>query len=196
VTASSPRPATYEDVLAAPEDVVAEVVDGELHLQPRPRRRHLRTASTLGAFLVNAFDSGTSGPGGWILIDEPELHLGARPDIVVPDIAGWREERYPGDVDDDAPFFTERPDWLCEVLSESTARWDRMKKMPVYAREGVPHVWLVDPRDRTIVVYRLEGDHYALLGTWGGEDEAVRLEPFEAVEIPPAALWGRRVAPP
>lgn len=187
------RPATYEDVLAAPENVVAEVVDGELHLQARPRRRHARSASSLGAFVTGAFDHGTIGPGGWIVIAEPELHLGPRPDIVVPDLAAWREERFPGDVDDDAPFFTERPDWLCEHLSESTARFDRVKKLPVYAREGVPHVWLVDPRDHTVEGYRLDHGRYLLLGTWAVDQEPITLEPFEAVPIPPAALWGRRL---
>jgi Uma2 family endonuclease len=109
------------------------------------------------------------------------------------DVAAWREERFPGDVDDDDPFFTERPDWVCEHLSESTARFDRVKKVPVYAREGVPHLWLVDPRDRTVAVHRLEAARYVLLGTWAVEDEPVALEPFEAVPIPPAAFWGRRL---
>lgn len=187
------RPATYEDVLAAPENVVAEVVDGELHLQARPRRRHARAASSLGAFLLGAYDQGMFGPGGWIVIDEPELHLGPRPDIVVPDVAAWREERFPGDVDDDDPFFTERPDWLCEHLSASTARFDRVKKLPVYAREGVPHVWLVDPRDHTVEAYRLEREGYLLLGTWAVDEHPVAIVPFDAVPIPPAALWGRRL---
>lgn len=194
MTASNPRPATYEDVLAAPENMIAEVVDGELHLQPRPRRRHIRAASKLGAFLIGAFEDGRDGPGGWVILHEPELHLGPRPDIVVPDLAGWRDEHFPGDADDDDPFFTQRPDWVCELLSDSTARFDRMKKLPVYAREGVAHVWLADPRDRTVVVYRLEGERYVLLGTWGGDDATVRLEPFDAVEIPRASLWGKPAA--
>ncbi len=195
MTVSSPRPATYDDVLAAPENAVAEVVDGELHVQPRPRRRHLRAASKLGAFLIGAFENGGNGPGGWIILHEPELHLGPRPDIVVPDLAGWREENYPGDIDDDDAFFRERPDWVCEHLFDSTARFDRMKKVPLYAREKVPHVWLVDPRARTVDILRLEGERYTLLGTWGGEEESMRLEPFDTVETPPSALWGQRLAP-
>jgi Uma2 family endonuclease len=184
------RRATYQDVLDAPENMRAEVIDGELHLQPRPRRRHLRSASALGVFLGAAFDFGTSGPGGWVVIYEPELHLGREPDILVPDIAGWRDERFPGGIDDDDPYFTDAPDWVCEVLSESTARVDRMKKVPIYARERIGHVWIVDPRDRIVEVLRLTGEGYALVGTFGG-DSAVAIEPFEAVPIPPHALWGR-----
>ena len=138
---SSKRPATYEDVLNAPEDMIAEVLNGELHLMPRPKRRHLRTASGLGAFLFGAYDAGVNGPGGWTIIDEPELHLG--PDILVPDLGGWRDRRLADDGETDEPFITVVPDWVCEILSSGTLRVDRMKKMPIYARELVAHVWLV-----------------------------------------------------
>jgi Uma2 family endonuclease len=124
---------------------------------------------------------------------EPELHLGSRPDILVPDLAGWREERYPHDLDDDVPYLTLAPDWVCEVLSESTSRVDRMKKVPIYAREGVVHVWLADPRARTVEVYQLGEARYELVGTWGGDEEPYVMPPFDAVSLSAASIWGRRI---
>jgi Uma2 family endonuclease len=182
--------ATYEDVLAAPENMVAEVIDGELYLQPRPAARHARAGAGFGGYLWFLFEGG-SGPGGWVIVDELELHLGVRPDIVVPDVGGWRAERYPHSEDAaDAPYFTVAPDWLAEILSPGTARKDRMKKVPLYAREGVRHVWLIDPRVKTVEVLRLEGEGYRLAGTWGGDEDA-RIEPFDAVALPLGRMWGR-----
>lgn len=183
--------ATYQDVLNAPPESRAEVLDGELHLLPRPRRAHLRSASGLGAFLFGAFHVGVGGPGGWTILMEPELHLGAEPDVLVPDIGGWRAGRLVDRDDLDEPFITVVPDWVCEVLSPGTLRIDRMKKMPIYAREGIAHVWLVDPRERTVEVVRHGGAGYTLVGTFGGED-AVTAEPFGEAAIPPAFLWGKQ----
>jgi Uma2 family endonuclease len=182
------RRATYDDVLDAPPNVVAEVIAGVLHTHPRPAPRHSDAASVLGMDLGGAFHRGRGGPGGWWILDEPELHLGADPDIVVPDLAGWRRERLPALPD--AAFFTLPPDWVCEVLSPSTARLDRTEKLPVYARERVPHVWLVDPDALTLEVFALDGASYRLVATHGG-DRRVRVAPFEAIELELGALWGR-----
>ena len=181
--------ATYEDVLEAPPDVVAEVLDGELHLHPRPAAPHLLAASVLGMDLGAPFQRGRGGPGGWLIVDEPELHLGMDPDIVVPDLGGWRVEHLPELPS--TPYFTIAPDWVCEVLSESTRRIDRVKKMPIYARERVAHVWLVDPTAQTVEVFRLDGESYRLVSTHA-ENETPRLEPFGAIELELAALWGLR----
>ncbi len=179
------RRATYQDVLDAPDHVVAEVVDGELRLSPRPRSIHARAASRLGAALDGPFDRGLSGPGGWILLDEPELQL---PDIVVPDIGGWRRSRMPEMPDE--PYFTLAPDWICEVLSPSTEDFDRTDKLPVYAKAGVIHAWLVDPAIRTLEVFRLDGGGWRLLGVWKG-DSKVRAEPFTELELELELLWQR-----
>ena len=106
-------PATYQDVLDAPEGMVAELVGGTLHLQPRPASRHARASFKLSARLDDPFDRGEGGPGGWYFAFEPELHLGD--DVLVPDLAGWRRERmaeFP-----DAPAIELAPDWVCEILS-------------------------------------------------------------------------------
>jgi len=184
------KKATYEDVLAAPEHLVAEVIDGELYTHPRPAAPHAEAASVLGMDIGSAFHRGRGGPGGWIILIEPELHLGA--DILVPDLAGWRRERLPNVPD--VAFFTMAPDWVCEVLSPGTALLDRRGKMPLYAREGVPHLWLIDPSVRSLEIYRLEGEGYLHLGTFG-ENERVRAIPFDAIELELEALWPNTVTP-
>lgn len=185
MTAPAPRAATYDDLLALPENVVGEIISGLLYTHPRPAPKHARAYSGLGGSLWNPFDQGNGGPGGWWILDEPELHLGA--DVVVPDLAGWRRERMP-ELPQTA-WFELAPDWTCEILSPSTARTDRALKMPLYAREGVAHLWLVDPDARTLEVYRLQDDgHWLLLGTLK-EDDPVAQPPFDAVTFPLDALW-------
>ena len=176
--------------LSAPDTVVAEVIDGELSVMPRPRRQHARAAGELHGELRNPFDRGRGGPGGWVFLPEPELHLGPKPDILAPDLAGWRRARVPDDfLAEDAPAHIElAPDWVCEVLSERTQAQDRGKKRRIYRREGVGHYWLVDPRDRTVEVYRLENGRWVEVDTYEG-DAAVRAEPFDAIELDLSALW-------
>ncbi len=134
--------------------------------------------------LGGPFDLGEGGPGGWLLLDEPELHLGQ--DVLVPDLAGWRRERLP--VLPKGAAFNLAPDWACEVLSPSTSRLDRKVKVPVYAREGVGHLWLVDPEARTLEVLRLGEGRYVQLGVHEGAVR-VRAAPFEALELDLARLW-------
>lgn len=184
VTKTAQRPATYEDLLKVPDHLVAEIVEGELYTSPRPASPHARASSILGARIITSFDDGGGGTPGWWILFEPELHLG--PNVIVPDIAGWRRERMP--VLPDVPGFTLAPDWVCEVISPYTGRLDRLKKLPLYAREEIAYSWIVDPILRTIEVYRLVSTRWSLLGTYGGDD-VVRMEPFDAIEFPLATLW-------
>jgi len=182
--------ATYEDVLNAPEDKVTEVLDGELFLSPRPTPRHALASSEIGMAIGNPFHRGIGGPGGWWILDEPELHFGEQ--VVVPDLAGWRRERMPT-VPNEA-FFSVAPDWVCEVLSPSSERLDRGRKLRTYASARVPHAWLVKPTDRTLEVLRLQDGAWTILGVW--EDSAlVRVQPFEAIELELARLWPDPAAP-
>jgi len=182
--------ATYQDVVDAPSNMVAEILDGELVLSPRPAGPHASVHSGLLGDLHGPFDRGRGGPGGWILLLEPELHLDA--DVCVPDLAGWRRDRLPAVPD--APYFTLAPDWVCEVLSRSTERNDRLKKLAIYARAGVRHAWLVSPRMRSLEVLRLHAGHWLTVGTHV-DDEHVRAEPFDAIELALGALW-RDFTPP
>ena len=178
------RRATYEDLRAVPAHLVAEILNGELITSPRPAPRHARAASSLGGELYGPFDRGRGGPGGWIILDEPELHL--HTDVLVPDIAGWRRERMPELPASNA--FELSPDWLCEVLSPSTAAVDRTEKLPIYAREQVPHVWLIDPVLQTLEALRLDGASYRNVGAWRGT-AVVHCEPFESLALKLADLW-------
>jgi len=186
VAETAKKSATYADLEALPENLVGEIIDGELIASPRPASRHARASSVLGGLIGSPFDFGGGGPGGWIILFEPELHLGG--DALVPDLAGWRRERMPQMPD--VAAFTLAPDWVCEVSSPSTGALDRARKLPVYAREHVSHVWLVDPGPRTLEVFRREGGGWLLLTTFDG-DRKVRAEPFDAVEIDLALLWAR-----
>jgi Uma2 family endonuclease len=177
-------PVTYEDLLKVPDHLVAEIIDGELFTSPRPGMRHARAASLLGAKLGPPFDLGEGGPGGWWIIDEPELHLGR--DILVPGLSGWRRERMP--TYPDAAYCEVAPDWVCEVVSPWTARLDRVYKMPKHAEHSVPHLWMIDPVAKTLEVFRLEKKSWILRATYG-DDDRVRAEPFEAVEIGLQPLW-------
>jgi len=179
------RPATYEDLVALPDNLVAEIVCGELHASPRPRPAHAIAFTGLGGLLTPPFHFGRGGPGGWWILSEPELHLGA--DVLVPDLAGWRRARMPAPPE--TAYFSLAPDWVCEILSPSTAALDRSQKLGLYARAGVAHAWLVDPDARTLeVLQREDGGRWLILSTHAGH-EVVRAIPFEAIELALTDLW-------
>jgi Uma2 family endonuclease len=185
------RPATYEDLLQVPDHLVAEIVDGELYTNPRPASPHARVTSGLGSVVFTAFDLGDRGPGGWWILDEPELHLGE--DVLVPDIAGWRRERMP--VMPNVPWFDLAPDWVCEAMSPGTARLDRFKKLPIYARENVQFAWIVDANLQSFEAFRLDNGSWKYIAQHVG-DAVIRVEPFEAIEINLANLWLPTPQPP
>jgi len=176
--------ATYEDLLEVPDHLVAEIVDGELYTNPRPAFPHSAAAGALFGDLYPAFHRGRGGPGGWKIVFEPELHLG--PDVLVPDLAGWRVERMPALPS--GPWTDIAPDWVCEALSPGTARLDRMKKLPVYAQEQVQYAWIVDASLQTFEAFRLESGRWSYIAQPSG-NEVVRVEPFEAVEIDLRNVW-------
>ena len=165
-----------------PEYYVAEMFDGDLYASRRPAAPHIRAATKLAAKLDAPFDF--DGPGGWILLVEPELHFGN--DVLVPDIAGWRRERLPAVPDE--LYLTLAPDWVCEVLSPSTERIDRGPKLRIYVRERVAHAWLIDPKRQTLEVLAVEAGRLEPLEVHHGAAN-VRARPFEAIELELRALW-------
>jgi len=179
------RHATYEDLFDLPENMVGEILNGELHTHPRPAPKHARAYSALGYTVGGPFDGSIGGPGDWWILDEPELHVST--DILVPDLAGWRREHMP-ELPETA-WFELAPDWVCEILSPSTARTDRIIKMPIYSHESVRHIWLVDPDLKTLEVYELNADnHWTLIATLK-DDDPVSQPPFDAIEFSLGALW-------
>jgi Uma2 family endonuclease len=178
------KDATYADLRAVPENFVAEILGGELYASPRPASPHAVAAGALFRKLGGPFQDGENGPGGWWFIVEPELHFGA--DVLVPDLAGWRRQRMPKIPN--VAHFTLVPDWVCEVLSPSTRAIDRRKKLPIYAREGVCSVWLIDPLQQRLEVLRLQSQRWSLVATHEADAE-VRAEPFNAIELALRVLW-------
>lgn len=173
--------------MQVPDTKVAEIIDGELVVSPRPASPHTHAATVIGVDVAGPFHrdpSDPDGPGGWWIALEPELHFGD--DVLVPDWAGWRRERMP--VFPNVPFFTLAPDWVCEVISPSTGRIDRSRKMRLYAQAGIPHLWFVDPLAQTVEVYRLEAGRWVVVVNHGGDD-VVRVEPFESVEMRLVRWW-------
>ena len=176
----------YEAYARVPAHQRAEIVRGTLYVAPRPSPRHANAASVLGVELGAPFQRGRGGPGGWWILDEPELHL-VELEPIVPDLAGWRVERMP-ELPETAHFDIV-PDWVCEVLSPSTETIDRNEKLPLYAEHGVTHVWLVDPVAKTLeVCAEPEAGRWREVRVHEG-DARVRAAPFHDIELELAALW-------
>jgi Uma2 family endonuclease len=178
------RPATYQDVLDAPAGMVAELIRGALHLQLRPRPRHSRAITTLGAEIEPPFGRGRDGPGGWVILIEPEVHLGD--EVLVPDLAGWRRERLPTLPDEVG--IAVAPDWVCEVLSPSTRGYDLTDKRDIYREQGVGHLWFVDPAARTLEAFALKDGAWMLFAALH-DDAEVSVAPFDAAPFGLSALW-------
>lgn len=183
---SQPLPSLYERLLALPEHLTGELIDGELYTQPRPSGRHGMSEIGLGAALLPPFHRGINGPGGWWILPEPEIHFVRDTLVIVPDLAGWRRERMPELPEDHR--FEVVPDWVCEILSPATAKTDRVRKLPLYAEQGVAHVWLVDPIARTLEAFALSDRRWLLIAALQDED-TVCVPPFDAVSFSLADLW-------
>lgn len=175
----------YDRLVALPEHLVGEILDGELVASPRPRPVHSHASLVLSWALGGPYGQGVGGPGGWWLFIEPEIHL--EPQVVVPDLAGWRRERLPAIPDD--PYFTLAPDWVCEIISPATARIDRGVKRRIYAEAGIGWFWIVDPAKRTLEVLENRTGTWVTAASTAGPD-TIAAPPFPAAPIPLAALWG------
>lgn len=177
--------ATYDDLLAYPEDVKAELLGGEIHVQPAALPRHGRVQLALGRLVGGPFDGDTEGPEGWWILPEVDIRLGPH-DVVRPDLTGWRRPRLPD------PWNTRPidvvPDWICEILSPTTEKLDRVRKQQLYARHGVPYYWIVDPAERVLEAYVLDAGQWRIAGAY--DDTALaRIPPFDAIELAVGRLF-------
>lgn len=177
----APRLAIYEDLLSLSEDVRAEVLAGEIVTAPAPLPKHSKAQGAIRSFIGRPFDDddGHGGPGGWWIFVEVDIALGAH-DIVRPDLVGWRRERLL-DPGEQRPI-TVVPDWVCEVLSPSTAARDKVQRRSLYAARGIPHYWIVDVDARTLEAFELQDGRWVLAGSYD-EHAAVAIPPFEAIEL-------------
>lgn len=181
------RPSLYEQLKALPEGLTGEILDGQIYTQPRPSLEHGYTETSLAEELVGPFQKGRGGgPGGWLIVIEPELHFIRDTEVDVPDLAGWRRARLPALPKGHRA--TVIPDWVCEILSPSTESKDRKIKMPIYAKYGVPHAWLIDPIARSLEAYALEAGTWREIGRFA-DGAQVRAAPFDAVTIDLGGLW-------
>ena len=177
--------ATYADLEAVPPHLVAEILFGNLVTHPRPSTEHGAAATSLSDELVGPFQKGRGGPGGWIFIGEEEVHLG--PHVTVPDIAGWRRERLPPGSGK-TNVLEIPPDWICEILSPSTEKYDRGVKRNIYALYGVEYLWHVDPRVQCLETFTRSDKSWLLTGTFFDNDE-VRAAPFAELAFKLGLLW-------
>jgi len=174
----------YKELCDLPQNVVGQILNGELVVSPRPAPKHSIASSGLGGKLFDPYQSGKGGPGGWWILDEAEVHLDGH--VFVPDLAGWKKERVPKLPE--AAYFEISPDWVCEVVSPSSGRHDRVTKMNLYAQFNIPYYWLIDPQNRTLEVFALEGERWILNSSFG-KDDKVSAQPFDAIEFDLGDLW-------
>jgi Uma2 family endonuclease len=185
MTEPAMKKAIYEDLFDTPENTTGEIINGELIVTPRPSRRHSLVASSLGYEIGPPYHFGRSGgPGGWVILDEPEISFGEN--ILVPDLAGWKKERFP--IEEPHNWISVAPDWVCEILSPGTAQVDRTEKMPIYAQHQVLHAWLIDPILKTLEVFQFEPGKWIVLGVYA-KSAKVRAEPFSEIELDLGLLW-------
>ncbi len=185
-TAAVRQSSLYDELCALPEGVTGEIINGELHAMPRPSGRHGLAESALNVDLGGPFGFGRGGPGGWWIIPEPEIHFVLDKEVAVPDLGGWRRERMPAIPE--GHRFKVVPDWVCEILSPSTTKKDRILKLPFYAHYGVAYAWVVDPLAHTLEAFELRQGFWVLIATLA-DDAPVRVPPFDAIEFPLSDLW-------
>lgn len=176
--------ATYADLEALPAHLTGEILFGELIAYPQPVLRHMKVAASIQSLLFPPYEIGRNGPGGWIFIHEPELHLGEH--VCVPDLAGWRTTRLPHVLSE--AYLELPPDWICEVSSRSTEKYDKGPKREIHAACGVPFLWQADHEARFIETFKLADGQWVVTKPIG-ETGTIDVAPFDAASVDAALIW-------
>jgi Uma2 family endonuclease len=176
----APTPDDIYRRLLEEESGHVELIDGEVVVHAAPGMLHSFGASAVGSDIHQAYQRGRGGPGGWWVLIEVDIELRPRAQAYRPDISGWKRERVTR-IPEERPVRI-RPDWVCEVLSRSTASWDLGSKRDGYAAAEVPWYWVLDPEHRILTAYQLSEGGYRVAGTVTAQAPG-NLPPFEAVQF-------------
>jgi Uma2 family endonuclease len=178
------------DLVRLDDDRRHEIVRGAIVEKAEPTGEHADAQSYVATLIKGPFQrppGGSGGPGGWWILTEVDVEL-APHEVYRPDVAGWRRDRVAARPTG-RPIRV-RPDWVCEVLSPSTAHRDLGEKMQTLRQREVPHYWIVDPEHETLTVYRWTREGYVVALVAGRAQRRVRAEPFDAIEIDVGLLFG------
>ncbi|HEX4449143.1 MAG TPA: Uma2 family endonuclease [Polyangiaceae bacterium] len=190
MSARAPRLATAEDLVRFPDDARREIVRGAIVEKAAPSAEHADAQSALALLIKGPFQrkpGGPGGPGGWWILTDVDVEF-APNEVYRPDVAGWRRERMPEPPK--GRVLRTRPDWVCEILSPSTASRDLVQKMQPFRQCELPHYWVVDPEHEMLTVHRWTRDGDVVALTASRAERAVRAEPFEGVELDVGRLFG------
>ncbi|MFT3710413.1 MAG: Uma2 family endonuclease [Archangium sp.] len=183
---TAPRLKTNAELLkelaSLPDDQSGEVIEGEVYVMGRPSLRH----QTVEDEVTSLLKKGGPGEGGWLFASEVSIRF-ASDEEVVPDVSGWRRERLAGRLDENP--IRVRPDWVCEILSDSTRVKDLGPKRKLYAKQGVPFLWLIDPHAKVLEAFELVGAAWQLQGTWSNDDVIKGLAPFPELTVQLREWW-------
>lgn len=182
-------PGGWEQFEGWPEEPSTEAAAPPSVPEPQMSLSRVLATSILGGLLVGPFQLGLGGPGGWLILDKPEIHFDE--DVLIPDLAAWSAGRAPRPTEE--LYTTIIPDWVCEIDTACTEGRSFSQRMNAYARAGVRFMWLLDSDLKNIDLLTLNSQsQWALNGAYSISmgHRRIRGAPFDSIEIDIATLFG------